>query len=387
MVVCIPDYSVSKLTATFQRVERTAARNIRDITPPPPPRAAPTTDRRRRRSYETDWKGKEKATSKDEKSAGPRVPLERSSSRRESRDQDKISRVVSSRYNSEERELARHIRDSRNSSRERAGERVDFHPSNMKRVTKKEARSPSRSPDNKYYKDPVRNKESYKSRDRPGSSMMDNNWDSKKYNDDKSRRGGSPREERRPDDRRDKKKKERRSTLSEEEEEILNSLIAIRREEKSRMKRNLRKERDGSESSRRRRSERGKRKRRRRPSKDSSDDSSDDSSSSSSETSEGMIDVGNHDHKQQQEPIIPAPPSDALDRIAKIISDSTNGQVQLNPGTGVPMSETYSPERPTQDLLPPPVHHPAMIPIPPAVVQPFLPPPQIQVYINYTILA
>ena len=221
------------------------------------------------------------------------------------RGDDKMSssRVVSSRYNSEERELARHIRDSRNSSRERPSERVDFHHSNMKRLSKKPTqRSPSPgSPTNKYskYKNSTdRSKDFYKQRSsggRSASSMMDNDWDSKKFKDSKrdsrgssraeprrESRHGSPREEDREDGR-DKRKKDRRSTLSEEEEEILNSLIAMRRVEKSRQKKNQRRaDREGSgsrEQSKRDKSDKDvKRKRKRKHSKDSSEDTSDDRS-------------------------------------------------------------------------------------------------------------
>ena len=224
----------------------------------------------------------------------------------------------------------------------------------MKRLTKKGTqRTPSpESPDSKY-KDGRRSKESgYKPREvstsagRGAGSLMDNDWNKKYDKDDKRRgsRGGSPRP--RDDERersRDKRKKEKRSTLSEEEEEILNSLIAMRREEKSRQKKSTRREperreraserrgderRERRNDSSRRDRDRGseKRKRKRKLSKDSSDDSSDDSSSSSSQSSDGEIDVGNTTQKQQEQP----PVSDsALDRIAKIISDSTNGQVQF----------------------------------------------------------
>ncbi|KAL5266065.1 hypothetical protein ACHWQZ_G006647 [Mnemiopsis leidyi] len=397
----------------YERVERTASRNVRDITPSPPPmrsRDPGPVDRRQRRSYDNDWKGKGKALSRKHSDEG-RMDRDRAGSGRAH--DGKMSRVVSSRYNSEERELARNIRDSRNSSRERPSERVDFHHSNMKRLSKKPSqRSPSpSSPSNKYskYKDSDRSKDFYKQRSsggRPASSMMDNDWDSKKFKDGKREsrgssraetrresrggsRGGSPREESR-DDGRDKRKKDRRSTLSEEEEEILNSLIAMRRVEKSRQKKSQRRaDRDGSETrepSKRDRSDRDKRKRKRKHSKDSTDDSSDESSSSSSGTSDGEIDVGNHGNhssnhsnhgngEQKQPEQAQLPPQDtALDRIAKIISDSTNGQVQLNTaGTTQPLpSERYSPSE--NEIAPaPPTMIQTMIPIPPAAVQPLLP--------------
>ena len=250
---------------------------------------------RERRSYENDWKGKGKALSRKHSDEG-RMERDRAGSGRAH--DDKMSRVVSSRYNSEERELARNIRDSRNSSRERPSERVDFHHSNMKRLSKKPTqRSPSpSSPTSKYskYKDSDRSKDFYKQRSsggRSASSMMDNDWDSKKFKDGKREsrgssraetrresRGGSPREGSR-DEGRDKRKKDRRSTLSEEEEEILNSLIAMRRVEKSRQKKNQRRaDRDGSETrepSKRDRNDKDKRKRKRKHSKDSTDESTD----------------------------------------------------------------------------------------------------------------
>lgn len=288
-------------------MERTASRNVRDITPSPPPqtnrtRNLPLDRRPSRRSYDNDWKGKGKALSRKHSDDG-RADRDRAD-----------SRVVSSRYNSEERELARHIRDSRNSSRERQTERVDFHHSNMKRLSKKptaRSRSPSpSSPSNKYtkYKDSTgerSKKEYFKQRSsggRSASSMMDNDWDTKKFKDSKRDSRGSSRTEARRDrpisrdrsprgqgrDRdgeresgegRDKRKKDRRSTLSEEEEEILNSLIAMRRVEKSRQRKQRRTERgdsDSREPSRRERSDKDKRKRKRKHSKQSTEDSSDD---------------------------------------------------------------------------------------------------------------
>jgi len=403
-------YSSSK---RFERVERTASRNVRDITPSPPPvlrgrtdRSPGPVDRRPRRSFDNDWKGKGKALPRKYSDEG-RIDRDRATSasgRGGGRD-EKVNRVVSSRYNSEERELARHIRDSRNSSRERPSERVDFNHSNMKRLSKKPTQrspSPGGSPTNKYskYKDSDRSKDFYTQRSSGGrsvNSMMDNDWDKKNFKGDSKRdsrgssraearrdsRVGSPRD--RGDEGRDKRKKDRRSTLSEEEEEILNSLIAMRRVEKSRQKKNQRRtDRDGSESrerSKREKSDKDKRKRKRKHSKDSTEDSSEDSSSSSSGTSDGEIDVGNHGNgepKQQDPDQVPVADT-ALDRIAKIISDSTNGQVQLNTiSAAQPLpSERYSPGE-NEVLAPPPAMVQTMIPIPPAVVQPLLPPPPIQ---------
>ena len=283
----------------FQRVERTTSRNIRDITPSPPRSRVERSPvpRTRTRSFDADWKGKGKALPVHKHPDDNK--LDRGAAPSRSRDTEKVPRVVASRYNSEERELARHIRDSRNGSRERDGgsERVDFNHSNMKRVAKKPAtrRSSSReSPVNeKYsssYKDNDRAKDSSysKARARDTGSMMDNDWNTKKYSkesgdktsrksrsrggspDEKSPRDTSPRDksprdtsprdksprdtsprDRSPHDsrrdsgeRREKRKKERRSTLSEQEEEILNSLIQMRREEKSKQKKNLRKDRE-----------------------------------------------------------------------------------------------------------------------------------------------